>query len=45
MERGAWQARVHGVTESDVKSGTEQLSTQVPKPVVLLAETIYNFKD
>ena len=45
MDRGAWQATVHGVTESDVKNGTEQLSTQVQKPIVLHTETIYNFKD
>ena len=28
MDRGAWQATVRGVAESDVKSGTEQVSTQ-----------------
>ena len=27
MDRGAWQATVHGTTESDV---TEQLSTHIP---------------
>ena len=33
MERGAWQATVHGVAELDT---TEQLSTILPNPLYFM---------